>query len=197
MEKTIYLTFDDGPNEPYTSQILDILKTFGTKAAFFVCGQNIERHPESLKKIFNEGHAIGNHSYSHNMSKVLLGGQALKEEIIKTNRLIKQYAGIDSILYRSPWGLTMPWLRPWLKANNFNVYHWDIMAYDWRQPPADWMADYIVSKVNIKIAPDPIILLHDGNQTMGGDRSQTVKALPVILESLLKQNYKFQSLDNI
>lgn len=193
IDKIIYLTFDDGPNEPYTSQILEVLKTFGAKATFFVCGKNIERHPESLKNILADGHAIGNHSYAHNIMNVLLGGQTLKQEVDKTNSLIKKYTGTENQLYRSPWGLTMPWMKPWLKANNFKIFHWDILAYDWRQPPAEWMAE----RVTDKAFPGAVVLLHDGNETSGGNRSQTVKALPIILGHLTKQNYKFEPLNNI
>lgn len=65
MANPIYLTFDDGPNPPYTEQILDILSRHGAKAVFFVCGKNAERHPELVRRIVADGHALGNHSYSH------------------------------------------------------------------------------------------------------------------------------------
>ncbi len=192
MDKALYLTFDDGPNEPYTSQILDILKTFGARATFFVCGENIERHPQSLKNIYDAGHAIGNHSFSHNIKHVLLAGQILKDEIMRTNRHIKMYTGVDNHLYRSPWGLCMPWLKPWLKQNGFFTYHWNIMAFDWSQPPANFIADHIIKRA----FPGAIVLLHDGHENIGTDRRQTVKALSAVLGELAGQGYSFHSLDN-
>lgn len=192
MEKNIYLTFDDGPNEPFTSQILEILKQHSAKATFFVCGKNIERHPQSLKNIFDAGHSIGNHSFSHSAITVLTAGKTLRNEIMRTNRLIKKHICTDSHLYRSPWGMTMPWLKPWLKRNGFFTYHWNIMAFDWLKPSANFIAGHIIKKA----FPGAIILLHDGNQAIGGDRTQTIKALPIILEQLANQGYSFKALNN-
>ncbi len=189
LEKNIYLTFDDGPNEPYTSQVLDILSAKGAKATFFVCGKNIEQNPESIKKIVEAGHAIGAHSYSHNPWKVIAGN--LFDETEYTRELIKKYTGVDTRIYRSPWGITMPWLNRKLKQNGYSVFHWNIMSFDWWQPSAEYIADHTLKR----IFSDAIILLHDGDQTQNGSRNNTIKALPVILTELSAKNYKFKLLE--
>jgi peptidoglycan/xylan/chitin deacetylase (PgdA/CDA1 family) len=186
--KTIYLTFDDGPLQPYLSEALAILEQFQAKATFFVCGINIERQPSLARQIVEAGHAIGNHSYSHSLIKTLSGN--LLEEIERTGGLIKQSTGVDTKLYRSPWGITMPNLRRKLLAAGYKIYHWDIMALDWWQPSPQ----YIARRVIARIFPGAIVLLHLGDQTRKGDRENTVRALPIILKELNDQGYSFASL---
>ena len=186
--KPIFLTFDDGPNEPFTSQVLDVLREHDIKASFFVCGQNLSRFPEIAKRIVRENHAIGNHTYSHSRFKTLLG--RLKGEIIKTDELIAKTTGVTTRLFRPPWGILMPWLKPFLQAQNYSTFFWDIAAYDWRQPSADYIANRVIKKAK----PNAIILLHDGNQTFGGNRSQTVLALPKIITELKNRGYTFSRL---
>ena len=86
MKNNVFLTFDDGPNEPYTSQILDILKEFGAKASFFACGKSVEYFPETTQRILNEGHALGNHTYSHSIILTFTG--FLKREIERTTEVL-------------------------------------------------------------------------------------------------------------
>lgn len=187
--KFVFLTFDDGPNEPYTSQILDLLARHNAKATFFVCGQNIERLPDSLQRIVAGGHALGIHSYSHNFWKTLSGN--LLAEIELTRELIKRHGGVDTNLYRSPWGITLPRLSLELARRGYRLMTWDIMAFDWRQPPAAALAGHICNRA----FPAAVILLHDGDQTGSGDRANTVKALPLILETLSQRGFQFLALN--
>lgn len=189
--KIIYLTFDDGPNEPYTSRVLDILAEHGAKATFFVCGQNIIRSPESLKRIASGEHAIGIHSYSHSLLKTLAG--KLMAEIAYTRDLIQKYAGRDTLLYRSPWGITMPWLKKKILAEGFFIFHWDIMAFDWRQPRPELIAGRVIGQA----FSGAVVLLHDGCQVKNCSRQNTVEALPVILKQLTQQGYSFKILNPV
>jgi len=193
MEKTLFLTFDDGPNEPYTSRILEVLNDFGAKATFFICGTNARRSPKTLEKIFRAGHTLGNHSYSHNLMRVIKGGCDLVDEIELTNKLIENHTGIKNTNYRSPWGLTMPWLESALRAKGYKIYHWDIMAYDWRGPSPDHIAQRVIKNA----FPGAIVLLHDGDKTSQGNRQNTVEALPKILKELSGQGYNFKALPGI
>ncbi len=186
--KTIYLTFDDGPLQPYLSDALAILDQFQAKATFFVCGRNIEQDPGLAKQIIQAGHAIGNHTYSHSFIKTLSGN--LTQEIERTAALIRQGAGIDTKLYRSPWGITMPNLRRKLLARGYQIFHWDIMAFDWWQ----LSPQYIAKRVIAQAFPGAIVLLHLGNKTGMGNRENTVQALPIVLKELGAQGYNFESL---
>lgn len=190
MNKTLYLTFDDGPNDPYTAQILKLLSDFHAKATFFVCGKNAQQNPQSLKNIAALGHGLGIHTYSHDLNIVLRGGKQLLDEIRETQQIIFQYTGIKTSLYRSPYGLTVPWIKPWLAQNGLTTYHWNIMAFDWWQPKAEFIAQHVISRA----FDGAIVLLHDGNETRGGSREQTVLALSTILPTLTERGFTFQNL---
>lgn len=194
-EKIAYLTFDDGPNEPYTSQILEILKSRGASATFFLCGKNAERQPDMPAKILAAGCAIGSHAYSHSWLKVFSAG--LYDEIAQTAAILekvvaKNTGGTAPVrLARAPWGL-MRWdVRRKLLAAGFKIFHWDIAAYDWWQPkPA-----YIAAKIIREIRPGAVILLHDGEKTLPNrSRANTVAALPLIIDGLRAKGYRFEVL---
>ncbi len=190
LEKSAFLTFDDGPHEPYTSQILDILKKFGARASFFVCGKNVERYPKVAKRIVKEGHLIGNHTYSHSKTRAVIG--LLAGEIEKTNKVIKETTGKETRFFRPPWGILTPPLKVYLKKHDFKVFLWNVDARDWIRPPAEVIAKRIIKKTK----PNNIILLHDGEKVKKKtDRSQTVLALPKIIEGLQKRKFIFKRPD--
>lgn len=185
-EKAIALTFDDGPNEPYTSQILDILNSYGVKATFFAVGKNVEYYPEVAQRIVAEGHVLGNHTYTH---------KALTEfdppdysELDKTQKAIYEVTGVKPHLFRPPYGRKTPWELEYVKKKGMLTITWSDSAKDPPQPPS-----YIIEKrVLQRVRPGTIILLHDGNGTKhGADRSQTVAALPNIIESLQARGFTF------
>lgn len=191
-QKYVYLTFDDGPNEPYTSQVLDILDKENVKVIFFVCGNNIERHPDTLKKTFNKGHLIGNHGYTHS-EFVAFTGMGMEEETVKNNQLIKSIIGETNNFYRPPFGFLTPGVKKYLEQNNYKIVLPDIIAYDWidSKTPED-----IESAVVDKVKPGSIIVLHDGRGTEKGvNRSNMVAALPSIIQKLKKKGYTFKQVD--
>lgn len=180
----VFLTFDDGPNEPYTSQILDVLKDFGAKASFFVCGRSVEHFPDVAQRILNEGHSIGNHAYSHSMVLTLTG--FLKREIEKTTNIIQKITGVRTNLFRPPWGIATPWVKSYLKANKYKIVLWDINSYDWAGIPARIIEEGILKKIK----SGSIVLLHDGKDAkLHRNRSQTVIALPSLLQNLMSRGF--------
>jgi len=184
------LTFDDGPHKIFTPQILDILKDSGVSVSFFVCGKNVERHPEIAKRIVREGHLIGNHTYSH--SKFLVFSGLLAGEIKKTNEIIEKTTGVKTKFFRPPWGIVNPLLKRYIKNLNFGLVLWDIDAKDWEKPPADIIAKRILEGAK----PNYIILLHDGEKIEEvTDRSQTVLALPKIIKGFKELGFVFKTLD--
>jgi len=183
LKKNIFLTFDDGPSEPYTSQILDILKEFEAKASFFVCGENVKQYPQTVERIIEEGHVIGNHTYSHSLILSLFG--CLAKEIEKTTKIIQETVGVRTNFFRPPWGLVTSRLAKYLEKNNYKLILWDINTQDWQRPPVRVIEERIFSKIK----PNSIILFHDGHCGKSYDRSQTVSALPPIIKKLKEQSY--------
>jgi len=177
MQKEIFLTFDDGPNE-HTLKILNILKNFEAKATFFVCGKNLEKFPEIAEKVVEEKQSIGNHTYSHSIN--FLFPWNFKKEIEKTNQIIQRLTGERKKIFRPPWGILNPWLKRYLIRNDYKIILWDF-------DPKDWQGNS--SKIIIKnffkgVKEGSIVIFHDC--------LQTAIALPIILKKLKKENYIFK-----
>jgi len=191
--KKIALTFDDGPNEPYTSQVLSILRDHHVRATFFLLGKNVETFPDAARKIVQDGHAIGNHSYSHK-DLVLGTNGVVRREITKGEQAIEAATGERPTLFRPPYGdkdfLTVEQTR----KLGYVIVEWSVTAEDWRKPGVDHIAKNILAHVR----NGSIILMHDGDKTRhGSDRSQTVEALPAILSELQRQGYEFVTIPEL
>jgi len=169
--KEIFLTFDDGPNE-YTLKILEILKDFNAKATFFVLGKNCQKFPKILEKISKEGHAIGNHSFSHSLKFFF----DFKNEIEKTNEIIEKIAKVKTKLFRPPYGILPFWLKNYLLKNQFKIVLWDLDSKDWKGK---------ISNEIFKAENRSILLFHD--------TLKTSLFLPKILKAL-KGNFVFKNL---
>jgi peptidoglycan/xylan/chitin deacetylase (PgdA/CDA1 family) len=184
-ERLVALTFDDGPNEPATSQILDVLAARGVKATFFVVGANARAYPDTLRRIVAEGHAVGNHSYRHRKRDTLLDPRY--REVERTQRVIEEIAGIRPALYRSPNGFHTPWQLRAVRGAGLTTVHWDVQTKDWERPDPET----IVRRVLAHVHPGAIVLLHDGDDTRhGSDRTPTVQALPRLIDALEARGYR-------
>lgn len=193
--KTVYLTFDDGPNNTETPMILDILDSYGVKGTFFVVGTNIEHYPEVLKEEIRRGHAIGNHTYDHKYGEVYASDAAFLGSIRKNESLIFEIGGIRPKIVRDPGGEVRnnKILKDMLAKNGYSLVDWNIDSYDSRKPSLD--GAQIVESVrrqaaNPRIWPQMVILMHDGKGHMN-----TVRALPTIIEMLKSQGFKFGTLE--
>ncbi len=194
-DNVVALTFDDGPNEPYTSQILDILASYNIKATFFVIGENVQLYPETARRIVTDGYVIGNHSYSHDANHALTeyGARDLK----KAEEVIYDVTGVRPHLYSPPHGKKSPWELEAVKDEGMIEVTWSVSANDqhvlayFGKPSPETFAREIVSKTE----PGGIILLHDGygtsHDTAKADKSLTVEALPLIIEQLQAKGYRF------
>ncbi|HEY9418859.1 MAG TPA: glycosyltransferase [Candidatus Udaeobacter sp.] len=181
-EHQVAITFDDGPDPRWTPQILDVLKAANVKAAFFLVGVNAERYPGLVRRIVNEGHEIGNHTYYH-PNLALCWPEHVRLELNATQLLLETITGRATTLFRPPYAAdTSPSqlseLTPLQIAQDLNylVVLENIDPQDWAKPGAD----IILQRVKQQRRDGSIVLLHDA----GGDRSQTVAALPRILEWL-------------
>lgn len=193
--KAIALTFDDGPDPDFTPRILDVLEAKKVPATFFVIGENALEHPELLKRIVAGGSELGNHSYTHpNLAEVRPFGVEL--ELNATQRLIEAYTGRSTRLFRAPYfGDAEPSTADELgpaqiaQARGYTIVGLHVDPGDWRTPGTQAIVDATVRQVE-SATPERsanVVLLHDG----GGNRSQTVAALPAIIDRLRADGYHF------
>lgn len=178
----IALTFDDGPHPVYTPQLLDGLKERDVKATFFVVGKNIEGREEIIKRIAQEGHLIGNHTYDHVKITDLSEAEAC-EQIVKTSDLVKEITGKETEFIRPPFG-------EWNKDMECGIQMFPVM---WNIDPLDWTTknvDRVVEKVVSKADENSIILLHDYYDS-------SVKAALKIVDILQAEGYEFVTVDKL
>lgn len=185
-EKVVALTFDDGPWEGTTAQVLDILHQHDIKATFFWVGQHLQQHPHLAKQIAEAGHAFGNHSWSHLMHPA--NPQTAAEEIERTSELIHELTGEKPLLFRPPGGYLDTGLSEYAQQHDHAIAMWSVDSEDY-YVPAPVLTDNVLRQVN----PGGIVLLHDG----GGDRSATVQSLPQIITTLKQRGYKFVTLPEL
>lgn len=185
--KKVALSFDDGPNAEVTPRVLEVLRRYEVKAAFFVCGANAQRHPRLVKQIDEEGHVIGNHTFSHSLF-LTLSGLAFGETL-KTQEILTDILGKDSKFFRPPHGLASPFFLKKLRRLGFKIIPFDVVAYDWRKSTT---AEKIIQRVKESVKDRSIIVLHDGDETREkAERMEVVKALPGVIESLFESGFEF------
>ena len=195
--KQIVLTFDDGPDAVYTPAILDILKEKHAPAAFFVVGEQAERNPELLSRIIAEGHELGNHTYTHpNIAQI--GDERLKIEVNAVQRIFESRLGRRSLLFRPPYAEdvepeTPDQVRPLLLTSSLGYYTVGLQI-----DPNDWASPGVEAIINRTIdqahdGQGHVVLLHDS----GGNRRQTVEALPRLIDSLRSDGYEIVSLSKL
>jgi len=186
-EKVVALTFDDGPNEPYTSQLLDILNREHVHATFFLIGSNVRRFPGSVARMVGEGHVVGNHSDTHPLRFALKPESELQREVDRAEISIHSAGGGYPSLFRPPQGLRSPWLMNVLREDSLIAVTWDDAPRDWDPAPASELVKRTLEQAH----PGAIILLHDGmNLTPNADQSETLRALPGIIDGLRARGYR-------
>ncbi|WP_219884554.1 polysaccharide deacetylase family protein [Merismopedia glauca] len=180
-DKIIALTFDDGPWPVTTIQILDILKQEKIKATFFLLGQPLQNYPQIAQQVVAQGHAIGNHTWHHWYHK--LDATTSAKEIETTAALIYKTTGIKTYLFRPPGGLLNNGVADYAKRKKYFVALWSSDSTDYNRPSVATLVNNVMKNAR----PGGMVLMHDG----GGDRSHTVKALPIIIAQLKSRGYKF------
>lgn len=184
-EKKIALTFDDGPNE-MTLLVLDVLKKYNVKATFFCIGKNIETHPDILKRAIEEGHTVGNHTYSHSPFFDFYDKDQVIAEIKRTDDLIESVLGKKVNLFRPPYGVTNPSIRRALAVTKHKTIGWNIRSFDGGTKNEKFIFDRIINRIK----PGGIVLLHD-------TAIQTVSVLEQLLMFLQEKNYAVVPLDEL
>ena len=187
-EKLIALTFDDGPHKKYTPEILDILSEYGVKATFFVIGKNCERFPEIFRRELDEGHEVGNHTYSHpDIDK--LSYNELMQELLATDETLIEIRGYKPRLFRLPGGKKNPQIEKIIIRLNYISVSWNVDTRDWKALPSQEISREILNKIK----PGYIVLMHD--YVVG--KSGTPEALRTVIPALLEQGYKFVTVSEL
>ena len=197
----IVLSFDDGPDRRWTPKILDILREKKVPAVFFVIGSEANQAPDLLRREYNEGHEIGNHTFTHPKFDEITPTE-VRWQLNLTQRLIESTLGVKSILFRPPYGIDhQPEYAeevaqlPYPQELGYIIVGQQIDPDDWRmmgdkhQRPAQEIADDVLRQAK----KGNIVLLHDG----GGERAQTVAALPLIIDQLRAKGYEFASVSEL
>lgn len=180
--KRIALTFDDGPHPYYTQQLLDGLKERGVHATFFVTGENAALHPDVIERMAQEGHLIGNHTYSH-IQLTAKNRETFKQELIKTSEVITGITGEEVVYVRPPYG---SWDKSLEKEINMFPVLWSVDPLDWCSDNVSCIAENVVSKVK----ENDIILMHDYY-------ASSVTAALKIVDELQEQGYLFVTVEEI
>ena len=190
--KFAYLTFDDGPTYVITNALLDVLKKENVKATFFVVGKEIEGKELILKRIYDEGHGIGLHTYSHNFNKIYRSTEAFIDEMAKTSNKIEEVTGSAPKIIRFPGGSSKrlnAFTLENLHKNNYKVYDWNVNVCDGINPNLS-ISELIKNAQIIKGNKDVAIILMHCNF----NNKNTVKALPGIIKYYLDLGYEFKAI---
>lgn len=180
--KKVAITFDDGPHPRYTEQLLDGLKERGVKATFFVTGEHASLHPDVIERMKEEGHLIGNHTYSH-MQLQKGKREEFKAELVKTNEVIRSITGEDVLYVRPPYGT-------WDKSFEEELNMFPVL---WTVDPKDWCSTNVANityKVVSNVEENDIILMHDYFKT-------SVEAALEVVDELQKEGYEFVTVEEI
>lgn len=194
-KKVVALTFDDGPSPVWTPQILDELKVAQVKATFFMVGHHVKSYPDIARRVADEGHSIGNHGYAHSVILYYTPAE-IEEEIKYTEQVIREITGKTTTLFRPP----KAWLRNSTKAKikslGYEVVLWSLNSKDWVGFPHQRIVRYLARHVR----NGDILLFHDSGSVLsleGGDRSQTVKAVALLVKQLKEQGFSFATVEEL
>jgi peptidoglycan-N-acetylglucosamine deacetylase len=171
--KSIALTFDDGPNDPHTLHLLQVLAKHSIRATFFLIGGYVRQRPDIVREIASQNHVIGNHTFTHPLLTFQSSSQ-IHSELVNCRQAITDVVGEHSNLFRPPWGGRRPGVFHLVRELGLEPIMWNVTGYDWDAPSAD----YIEKKVRARMHGGSVVLLHDGgHKAFGTDRSKTVQAV--------------------
>ena len=185
--RQLALTYDDGPNDPYTSQLMEVLARHHVKATFFVLGRFVEQKPEIVRALASAGHVIGNHSWDH-PRLIFASNSELTHQVQRTQSAIFDACGVTPTLFRPPYGGRRPGTLTSIRKLGLEPVMWNVTCYDWKPTSAET----VLAHAQRQIRGGDVILMHDGDQrAMGADRSHTVDATERIVARYKSVGYQF------
>ncbi|TDU43763.1 peptidoglycan/xylan/chitin deacetylase (PgdA/CDA1 family) [Gelidibacter sediminis] len=188
-QKTLYLTFDDGPTPEITNWTLDLLKSYQAKATFFCIGNNVKKHPHIFQDILNNGHVVGNHTFNHPYGW-RTNTENYLAEVFKTNQIMHSVLedwNSSTRLFRPPYGQIKPHQGKQLIALGYQIIMWDILSFDWKQTLSK---ETCAQNVITKAGPGSIVVFHDSVKAA----PRMKHALLATLEHFSNQGYQFKSI---
>jgi len=185
--KQIALTFDDGPNDPHTLNLLEVLAKHNVHATFFLIGRYVRQRPDIAREIAKQGLVIGNHTFTHPL--LIFESRAhIRQEISQCRDAIQEAIGEHSDLFRPPWGGRRPGVFGLVRGLGLEPIMWNVTGYDWNAPSADYIEQKITRKIR---GGGEVVLLHDGSHAgFGIDRSRTVQAVDRMIARYRAEGYK-------
>jgi peptidoglycan-N-acetylglucosamine deacetylase len=194
-KKRVALTFDDGPSPVWTPKILDELKNAGVKATFFMVGHHVQKYPEVARRVAQEGHTIGNHGYAHSVILYYTPAE-IEEEIKYTEHVIREVTGQTTRMFRPPKAWVRRSTKEQVKALGYDIVLWSLNSKDW----VSFHHKRIVSYLARRVRNGDILLFHDSGHvfgTEGGDRTQTVKAISLLVRTLREKGFEFVRVEEL
>ena len=190
--RRLALTFDDGPNDPHTARLLDVLAKHDAKATFFLIGSFVRQRPQIARAISEAGHVIGNHTYSH-PNLIFSSAATVRRELEECDRAIAEATGVVPTLFRPPFGGRTPGVLRAVRRAGKTPVMWTADGHDWKPlPPAE-----ISACVRRQVRGGDIVLLHDGgHQRRGVDRSATVAATNLLLSHYRSEGFALVTVDD-
>lgn len=193
--KIVALTFDDGPSPAWTPLVLKELKKAGVKATFFMTGRHVDKYPDIARDVAAAGHEIENHGYAHNVV-IYYREEELEEEIKYTEYLIKNVTGRTTKYFRPPKAWLGPKSKQKINQMGYKAVLWSLNSKDW----VTFSARHISWFLSQRVRNGDILLFHDSGNVFtdeGGNRSQTVATMPLLIAKLKKKGYDFVTVDEL
>ena len=185
--KQLALTYDDGPNDPYTLRLLEILGKHNVHATFFLIGRYVQQRPDIVREVVNAGHVVGNHTFSH-PNLIFASATQTTAELQKCERAITQAIGQHSPLFRPPFGGRRPGTLRIARSLGLTPVMWNVSGQDWK----GYSGDEINQRIHRQVHGGDVILLHDGSHTgMSVDRSQTILATDLLIPDAKSEGFEF------
>jgi peptidoglycan-N-acetylglucosamine deacetylase len=185
--KQLALTYDDGPNDPHTLRLLEVLAKHGVHATFFLIGRYVKQRPDIAREIAQAGHAIGNHTFDH-PNLIFASASQARAELQVCEQALRDAVGRHSRLFRPPFGGRKPGTLRVARKLGFVPVMWNVTGWDWRGNPAA----QVEQRVSQQVRGGDVILLHDGKHAeFGADRSQTVLATDRLITRYKSEGYDF------